>query len=97
MQINLLTKSDAKVVPYVIGGGGFGYAKVTGSARYGSSIVSVSASETKGLVGGGFGARLYAGSNWGIKPEFKIQRTLGGEGNLTLLRFSVGVFYQFGK
>jgi hypothetical protein len=88
---------DSRAVPYLTGGGGIGRASYKASRTGSDMSVSMSGSETGGLAGGGFGVRLYLGRNWGIKPEVRVQRTFFEGEDLTLLRFAVGVFAQFGK
>lgn len=88
---------DKRVVPYLTVGGGVGRGNYKVTASGGGTDFSMSASETGGLAGGGLGARFYIGRNWGIKPEFKVQRTFFEGDNVTLYRASAGLFVQFGK
>ena len=90
VRFNLATKG--KVVPYgVFDGGG---ARLTGSQS------GVSVTSNGGYFGGGGGASLYLGKNWGVRPEFRYNRyfyTFGGiNGNTNVLTATAGVFYQFG-
>jgi hypothetical protein len=48
-------------------------------------------------VGAGGGVRIYAGKNWGFKPEVRYQRYQLSGGYINTAIFSGGVFYQFGK
>ena len=58
--------------------------------------VSTSVSDTKVRLGGGAGLRYYVSENWGIRPELRVDRYFGDQGS-TAFRYTVGVFYQFGK
>jgi hypothetical protein len=89
--------SSKRVVPYILGAVGVGHESA--SATAGASGVSFSASLTSNSVylGAGGGLRIYAGNNWGIKPEFRYQRYTSSGGGSNSADFTVGVFYQFGK
>lgn len=90
VRFNLAPK--AKVVPYGLFGGG--------GARLTASESGVSVSSNGNYFGGGAGASLYIGSNWGIRPEFRMSRfnyTFSGiSGNTNVLVATCGVFFQFG-
>jgi len=76
------------ITPYVLGG--------VGVLRYSSSVsipgFKVAAAATTAGVNIGGGIRWQAGKNWGVRPELKYLI-----GNNSYSRFSVGVYYQFGK
>jgi hypothetical protein len=75
-------KNNEKLTPYALGG--IGIQRFSGVAGFGGS--------THGGVNIGGGARYAAGTNWGVRPEMLIFITNG-----TNVRFSVGVYYKFGK
>jgi hypothetical protein len=81
-----------RVVPYVLVGGGG--ARLTGS----ESGVAVSANG--GYFGGGGGAHIYLGRNWGIRPELRYNHMRlsisGVSQSLNVAQFSTGFFVQFG-
>ena len=99
-----LGDTDAPVVPYVLGSVGWGHQSWeetvvvgTGASR---RTYTEKESDTGLQVGGGLGARLYLGKNWGVQPEFSVNRALDTEPGcpaVTIVRAQVGVFYQFGK
>ena len=76
-------KNKAKVTPYVLAGLGILHVGHSGFSSGGS---------TRGGLNLGGGARLRAGKNWGIQPEFKFFVS-----NHTYARFSGGIYYTFGK
>jgi hypothetical protein len=96
-----LTKSS-RVVPYVlVAGGGL---SETEAASAGS--IKVSVSQNGYYIGFGGGASIYAGPNWGIRPEFRYERqhfsattvdgvSLAAYGQNYALG-TISVFYQFG-
>ncbi len=88
----------SKFEPYVIGAVGGGRMSTSGSAHVpGTNLdVSASSSDTKARLGGGAGLRYYVSENWGIRPELRVDRYFGDQGS-TAFRYTVGVFYQFGK
>ena len=96
VQYNLPT--DWNFEPYVVGAVGAGRTSASGSAHVpGSNIdVSLSTSDTKARLGVGVGVRYYVSERWGVRPELRIDRYLG-TGGTTAVRYTVGVFYQFGK
>ena len=96
--VQVIFPTDWNFEPYVIGAVGAGRISTSGSAHVpGSNIdVSMSVSDTKARVGGGVGVRYYLSEKWGIRPELRIDRYLGTGGS-TAFRYTVGVFYQFGK
>jgi hypothetical protein len=71
-------KNNSKVTPYALAGLGIIHVGNGGSTRGGLNL--------------GGGARLQAGKNWGIQPEFKFFVS-----NHTYARFSGGIYYTFGK
>lgn len=90
VRFNLPSKS--KIAPYgVFGGGG---ARLTGSES------GISVTSNGGYFGGGGGANIYLGKNWGIRPEFRYNRffyTFAGiNGSTNVLTATTGVFFQFG-
>jgi hypothetical protein len=81
-----------RVVPYaMVDGGG---ARLTGS----ESGVAVSANG--GYFGGGGGANIYLGKNWGIRPEFRYNYMRLSISNVSqsvnVAQFTTGFFFQFG-
>lgn len=96
VQVTLPT--DWTFEPYVVGAVGAGRISASGSAHVPDSNIDVSMnmSDTKARVGGGVGVRFYLSEKWGIRPELRIDRYLGTSGS-TAFRYTVGLFYQFGK
>ncbi len=88
----------SKFEPYVIGAVGGGRFSASGSTEVpGTNLkVSTSVSDTQVRLGGGAGLRYYVSENWGIRPELRVDRYFGDQGS-TAFRYTVGVFYQFGK
>lgn len=79
--------TNEKFTPYVLGGLGFV------RASFSSTVLGVSSSASNTDVGlniGG-GARWQAGDRWGVRPELKILIA-----DNSSVRFSVGLYYQFG-
>ena len=96
-----LAKST-RVVPYVlVAAGGESMRDVVSAGN-----LSVSASQSGYYVGFGGGASIYAGTNWGIRPEFRYERqqfTATTIDNISVGAFgqnyvqgTVAIFYQFG-
>jgi opacity protein-like surface antigen len=54
--------------------------------------VSASVSDTEAGLNVGAGARWQAGMNWGVRPELKVFVA-----DNSSVRFSVGLYYQFGR
>jgi hypothetical protein len=81
-----------RVVPYVVLGGGG--ARLTGSES------SVNVSANGGYFGGGGGAHIYLGRNWGIRPELRysyMRLSISGVSqSVNVAQFSTGFFFQFG-
>jgi hypothetical protein len=93
--------SGSSVEPYVIGG--FGATRVSASIKAqqsavpsGSAAISVSATDTTSRISGGVGIRFYLGGSWGVRPEIRLDRYLSDEAS-TALRYSLGVFYRWGR
>jgi hypothetical protein len=82
-----LTSKGSRVVPYV----GFGLG--------GGQRIATSDSARTLVVSGAFGARLYAGRKWGVKPEIRVFRWFEREGDFggTAVRVGASVFYEFGR
>lgn len=80
--------TNQKVTPYVLGG--LGFLRVSASA----TIFGVrnSASDTAVGVNIGAGARWQAGRRWGVRPEMKVFVA-----DNSSVRFSTGLYYQFGR
>ena len=90
------------VVPYVLVGGGAAILH----AAVSSGNVSIGASQNGLYFATGGGASIYAGQNWGIRPEFRYARlhfnstsiqgiSIGSYGQNDY-QGTVTVFYQFG-
>jgi hypothetical protein len=89
--------SSKRVVPYVLAAGGVGHQTVGLSASVGGTTASANvATSNSAYVGVGGGVRIYAGDNWGFKPEVRFQRYSGADGGSSGV-FTVGIFYQFVK
>ena len=94
--------NPSRVIPYVLVAAG-GASLHAGAS---SGNVSVGASQGGFYFGFGGGASIYAGSNWGIRPEFRYERqhfnstTIQGtpvqSGSQNYAQGSVSIFYQFG-
>jgi hypothetical protein len=78
----------APFAPYVLGG--LGIVRARGTATI--LGVTQSVSDTEAGVNIGVGGRWQPGVNWGVRPELKV---LIAEN--TSARFSVGLYYQFGR
>jgi hypothetical protein len=89
--------SSKRVVPYALLAVGVGHEVASGSASGGGISASVSISSNSVYLGFGGGVRLYAGNNWGVKPEFRFQRYTDSGGSSNSGVFTVGLFYQFGQ
>ena len=81
------------VVPYA--GAGLGFLR----SNFETSIISsgvttfkVSGSATDAYFNFGGGLRYYVNNRWGFKPEFQFFA-----GSNTFVRFTGGIFYQFGE
>ena len=96
--LQVILTSGEKFETYVIGAVGAGRMSASGSSHVpGTNLdVSISSSDTKARLGGGAGLRYYVSENWGIRPELRVDRYFGDQGS-TAFRYTVGVFYQFGK
>ncbi len=75
-------RGASKVVPYALVAAGGTHSSFGGASGY--------------YFGVGGGARMYAGKNWGVKPEVRYQR-YGGNGSANAFTYTVGVFFQFGQ
>jgi hypothetical protein len=94
--MDLSLPGGSRATPYIVVATGWGRINVTGSARSGTQNVSVTLNSNALYLGVGGGVRLYAGRNWGVKPEFRYQRYASTDGNANSYQFTAGVFYQFG-
>lgn len=96
-----LRRSDSKVAPYVLGTLGAGRASADGSfsVKTGTTLnqTHVDASQTALGTGAGIGLRAYVGKNWGFQPELRYTRYFFEDAGLNNVRFTVGLFYRFGK
>ena len=89
----------SQIVPYIVGGGG--YAREAAAA----SIVgqNASANDVNGsngeYVSGGVGITIFAGRNWGVRPEVRWDRQFYGNNNTTFtitdVRGTLSLFYQW--
>lgn len=79
---------NQKVMPYVLGG--LGFLRVSASATVFGMTTSVS--DTAVGLNVGFGARWQAGQRWGVRPEMKVFVA-----DNSSVRFSTGLYYQFGR
>jgi hypothetical protein len=96
-----LAKSD-RVVPFVAAAVGGASLHAVASAQN----VSVGASQNGFYFGFGGGATIYAGNNWGIRPEFRYERQHFNSTSIDGIAISsfgqndaqgtVALFYQFG-
>jgi opacity protein-like surface antigen len=80
--------NNRALTPYLLGGIGF----LRASASTTVLGVSTSVSDTAVGLNIGAGARWQAGLNWGVRPELKVFVD-----NNSSVRFSVGLYYQFGR
>ncbi len=93
---------SGRVIPYALVAGG-GLSETAAGSGYG---ITVTASQNGFYFGFGGGASIYAGHNWGIRPEFRYERqhfdattvgnnTVAASGQNYILG-TISVFYQFG-
>lgn len=91
----------SRAVPYAAALIGFGHASGEGdvTVQYGTQVqrMRFDESSTEFSAGGGFGVRIYGGNRWGIRPEIRVVRYFTEGNDLTALRFSIGLFVQFGR
>jgi opacity protein-like surface antigen len=86
--------TSGKVVPY--GVVAFGGARYTANANVSGCPSDVCSSWNGYYVGFGGGVSLYVGKNWGVRPEYRFDRSeVNGYGNNVSV-ITGGVFYQFG-
>lgn len=78
---------QGRVAPYVAGG--FGIARLSATVS-GSIPTDISVNENDVATNFGGGVRLFTGSAWGVRPDFRIVRVP----EETYFRVGVGVFYQ---
>jgi hypothetical protein len=80
---------SGRVTPYLVVGGGYAHFGETGFSG-----------ENGFYLGGGGGASVYAGKNWGVRPELRIERQefyfSGTSSGKIDARFLIGAFYQWG-
>ena len=104
LSIAALSIQSGRVIPYVlVAGGGLSETAVGTS---GGMKVTASQNGFGYYIGFGGGASIYAGPNWGIRPEFRYERqhfnstTIGGSPiaaySQNYILGTVSVFYQFG-
>jgi len=88
--------SSNRFVPYVVAGGGSTRLSVSDSYQG----VKTSVSHNRNYYGFGGGVSIYAGRNWGIRPEYRWNRQIQtyNSVNYTINAStgSVAVFYQWG-
>ncbi len=80
--------SNQQLTPYLLVGLGF----LRGSATTTVFGTTTSVSDTDAGLNVGAGARWQAGLNWGVQPELKVFVS-----DNSSVRFSVGLYYQFGR
>jgi opacity protein-like surface antigen len=76
------------LTPYLLVGLGF----LRASASTTVAGVNTSVSDTEAGLNVGAGARWQGGVNWGVRPELKVFVAENSS-----VRFSVGLYYQFGR
>jgi hypothetical protein len=85
-----------KFVPYVVVGGGLSRLSVSASAQG----VTATVSHNGNYVGVGGGISIYAGRNWGIRPEYRWNRqsqTYNGVNYaINASTGTVAIFFQWG-
>jgi len=79
--------SNQKLTPYLLAG--LGILRASATATVVGATTSVSDTSVGLNIGGG--ARMQAGLNWGVQPELKVFVS-----DNSSVRFSVGLYYQFG-
>jgi len=79
--------NNQKLTPYLLAG--LGILHASASVTILGTTTSVSDTAVGLNIGGG--ARLQAGLNWGVQPELKVFVS-----DNSSVRFSVGLYYQFG-
>lgn len=84
-----------RFVPYVLTAAGLG--RDSASANASGLGGSLSLSTNQAYLGFGGGARIYAGRNWGFKPEVRFQRYANSSGGANTAVVTGGIFFQFGK
>jgi len=85
-----------RVIPYAVAGGGYARAGATASFEG----MTGSASVNGGYLSFGWGASIYCGSNWGLRPEYRWDRQnytyYGTSYHQNESRGTISVFYQWG-
>ena len=84
----LQNPGKAPFAPYLLGGLGIVRARATAT----TIGITQSISDTEAGVNIGVGGRWQPGVNWGVRPEIKVFIAEN-----TSVRFSVGLYYQFGR
>jgi Outer membrane protein beta-barrel domain len=79
-------------IPYAGVGLGLVHSSFSSSSTVNGQTTNLDVSSNNFYVNFGGGARYYMKDRWGIKPELMIFA-----GDDSFFRFSVGVFYQFGR
>jgi hypothetical protein len=96
-----LARAEWKAAPYLLGALGAGHASADGSFDVVTggfaNRLRIHASDTAFGLSGGGGLRYFAGPRWGIQPELRYTRYFFEDAGLNNLRFSMGVFFRFGK
>jgi hypothetical protein len=80
--------TNQALTPYLLAGIGFLRASAT-TTVFGTTT---SVSDTDAGLNVGAGARYQAGLNWGVQPELKVYVS-----DNSSVRFSVGLYYRFGR
>ena len=86
--------NSGKVLPYALAVAGIGHSSVSGNSIF--SGIGASVSDNSVYVGGGAGLRMMISESWGFRPEVRLQRYLQNGGS-TLVLFTGGIFFNFGK
>ena len=80
--------TNQSLTPYLLAG--LGFLRASASTTVFGTTTSVS--DTDAGLNIGAGARWQAGLNWGVRPELKVFVS-----DNSSVRFSVGLYYQFGR
>ena len=80
--------TNQNLTPYLLAG--LGLLRASATTTFFGTTTSVS--DTEAGLNIGAGARWQAGLNWGVRPELKV--FVSDNSNV---RFSVGLYYQFGR
>ena len=89
--------TTSRFMPYIVALGGVSHEVASGTAVVSGVTATVSQTQNAGVYAFGGGVALFAGSRWGIRPEFRYQHHQYQDGGANALVLTVGVFYQIGK